>query len=118
MEPDHPDFIYSQRPSPEVDAAWDRLTKSRVFIPITESEVRRLGKDPSIAVKIPDGLPGGGRYVAAEDTIHQLHCLNSLRTTLIHNYDYYWGQKWSFWPPLAVQAHMSHCLDILRQRKS
>lgn len=53
--------------------------------------------------------------MAEIDVFHQLHCLNALRKALVMNYDYYWGAKWGFEPPLMFTTHLEHCMDILRQ---
>ncbi|KXT10704.1 hypothetical protein AC579_211 [Pseudocercospora musae] len=114
-KPDHPDSIYTQDPSPETDAAWERLTHSMTFIPLTAEHAIKMGKDPAFLIQIPDGMGHDGRYLATQDTLHQIHCLDYLRKSLIHNYHYYWGEKWGFWPPFSLVRHLTHCVDILRQ---
>ena len=44
--------IYRAQPSPEVDSAWEKIAIIQYF-PITEESVRRLGKDPKHAVRVP-----------------------------------------------------------------
>ncbi|KXS99588.1 hypothetical protein AC578_2227 [Pseudocercospora eumusae] len=113
--PDHPDSIYTRDPSPETDAAWERITHAMTFIPLTAEDARKMGKDPETLVRMPDGWGHDGKYLATQDALHQIHCLNYLRKALIHNYDYYWGRKWGFWPPFSLIRHVTHCVDILRQ---
>lgn len=110
--PDHPEQIYSRDPAPEVDAAWEKISHSMTWIPLTPEDAVRMGKDPEALIQLPgDDV----RYLSTQDTLHQLHCLNYLRKGLIHNYHYYWGKKWGFWPPFSLIRHLTHCLDILRQ---
>ncbi|KAI1346353.1 hypothetical protein F5Y01DRAFT_321761 [Xylaria sp. FL0043] len=52
-DPSVPRHIYRSPPSPEVDAAWNRLSHDGV-IAVSEDEVRQAGKDPDILVKIPE----------------------------------------------------------------
>ncbi len=54
-------------------------------------------------------------YPAVVDTFHQVHCLDLLRKNLITNYEYYYGRKYNFTPPIFQQAHLNHCLDSLLQ---
>ncbi|EOD45791.1 putative tat pathway signal sequence protein [Neofusicoccum parvum UCRNP2] len=53
--------------------------------------------------------------MAEIDVFHQLHCLNSLRKGLIHNYQYYWGDRYGLDPPIMFSSHLNHCMDVLRQ---
>jgi len=83
---------------------------------LTEAEVRAIGKDPAYTVQ-PDpswGYPAG-MYTAFIDSFHQIHCLNALRKSLIHNYQYYWGEKWGFEPYFMFEVHLNHCVDVLLQ---
>jgi hypothetical protein len=43
-DPNDPWNILQQRPSPEVDAAWDRISDTKAFA-INEAEASQLGKD-------------------------------------------------------------------------
>ncbi len=62
-----PPSIYRGKPSPEVDAAWARLSASHA-VPITKDEVKRLGKDPVTAAKFPESFGyGDDAYVAQID---------------------------------------------------
>lgn len=95
-----------------MDEAWDSLEPIRVF-PISEAQVRKLGKDPKLSVKFPSdyGL-GDDAYMGQIDMFHQLHCLGLLRYQAWKEYDRnatlhrkpYGKMHW---------AHLSHCTDIL-----
>ncbi|KAF5691271.1 hypothetical protein FDENT_3505 [Fusarium denticulatum] len=103
----------SLKPDPEVDEAWEDLEIIRVF-PITESEVRRLGKDPELLVKFPQeyGL-GDNAYMAQIDMFHQIHCLNLLRHLAWAEYNRNGTAKKPFSDLHWI--HVSHCTDILMQ---
>ncbi|KAF4334797.1 hypothetical protein FBEOM_11364 [Fusarium beomiforme] len=101
------------KPDPAVDEAWEDLEVIRVF-PITETEVRRLGKDPELLVKFPPeyGL-GDNAYMAQIDMFHQIHCLNLLRHLAWAEYERNGTAKKPFTDLHWV--HVSHCTDILMQ---
>ncbi|KAF4953701.1 hypothetical protein FGADI_5809 [Fusarium gaditjirri] len=103
----------SLKPDPEVDEAWEDLEIIRVF-PITEAEVRRLGKDPELLVKFPPeyGL-GDNAYMAQIDMFHQIHCLNLLRHLAWSEYNRNGTAKKPFSDLHWI--HVSHCTDILMQ---
>jgi hypothetical protein len=103
--------VLRQPPSPEVDAEWERLTDMGTHI-ISSEEVRKLGKDPSQAVKFPEEWGHGpDAHMATLDGIHLLHCLNSMRKSLKINYDYYHKEPQG---PEYV-PHLTHCLEALAQ---
>jgi hypothetical protein len=107
-------FRNARKPNPKVDAAWEELDTIRTFA-ITAEDVRKLGKDPELAVKYPEeyGL-GRDAYVAQLDIFHQIHCLNLLRHLAWAEYgrDESHGKK-----PFSDLhwIHVSHCTDILMQ---
>ncbi|KAF5554259.1 hypothetical protein FMEXI_2080 [Fusarium mexicanum] len=103
----------SLKPDPQVDEAWEDLEIIRVF-PITETEVRRLGKDPELLVKFPQeyGL-GDNAYMAQIDMFHQIHCLNLLRHLAWAEYSRNGTAKKPFSDLHWI--HVSHCTDILMQ---
>ncbi|KAH9835490.1 Oxidase ustYa [Teratosphaeria destructans] len=101
--------IYRQRPSPEVDAAWEALgvnctlpvsgstanvrfdespfdlfTVQNFIVP--EKDAVRYGLDERMAKRRPRQ---GGGFVAQSEGIHHLHCLNLLRKSTHFNYQYY-----------------------------
>ncbi|CAN9348306.1 unnamed protein product [Alternaria alternata] len=83
--------IYRGRPSPEVDAAWERV-ETQTPIPISREDVIAQGKDPEDAVKWPEEFGfGPDAYIGRIDVFHQIHCLNVLRKHLHFNYDYYYA---------------------------
>ncbi|PVH93679.1 hypothetical protein DM02DRAFT_504547, partial [Periconia macrospinosa] len=110
--------IYRAEPSDEVDKAWDRVSEVFYF-PIKEDSVKRLGKDPKHAVRVPESWGyGKDLYVAQLDGQHLIHCLNVLRK--FSHWDYYYPETWrsnGTWrlqSPIDV-AHRSHCLSTLLQ---
>jgi hypothetical protein len=112
----NPDHIYRLPPSPEVDAAWDRITDIGMY-PISREDIVKIQKNPDISI-IPPEFWGMGNdehgepnYFMEIDVFHQLHCLNALRKGLIHNYDYYWGYEYGFVPKANFERHMNHVCD-------
>ncbi|KAI0113628.1 hypothetical protein GGR51DRAFT_19401 [Nemania sp. FL0031] len=108
-------LIYSFPPSPEVDKAWRRIT-ARSLIALTREDIVGIGKDPTTAVPMnPEwGLPDD-TYLGSVDVFHQIHCLDTLRQGLITNYDYYFGKKWGFEPPIMFELHLRHCTNMVLQ---
>ncbi|KAJ3571418.1 hypothetical protein NPX13_g5386 [Xylaria arbuscula] len=110
-----PRDTYRLPPSPEVDEAWDRITRVNL-ISISEDEIRNLGKDPSLALHSPESWwseSWGNGYMGQIDVFHQIHCLNMLRQGLITNYNYYWGKKYGLTPPVQFGMHLNHCLGTI-----
>ncbi|GAW12178.1 hypothetical protein ANO14919_015390 [Xylariales sp. No.14919] len=110
-----PRDIYRLPPSPAVDEAWDRITRVNL-ISIAEDEIRKLGKDPSLAIHSPESWwseTWGNGYMGQIDVFHQIHCLNMLRQGLITNYNYYWGKKYGLTPPVQFGMHLNHCLGTI-----
>ena len=109
---ENPDPIYRQEASPEVDAAWLRLSNINP-VPISSSDVEKLGYDSSKTARFPPefGL-GDDAHVARIEVFHQIHCLNWLRKELW--FDHYFGHKFPDGKPNAShRAHQYHCLFIL-----
>lgn len=107
--------IFRQDPSPEVDAAWDRI-QTRDGVPISRLDVIRLGKDPDDAAKFPESFGFGNEaYIAKVDVFHQIHCLNTLRMNLRNNFDYYYGSEFPNGTATTKfhDLHVSHCLVTL-----
>ncbi|EON98885.1 putative tat pathway signal sequence protein [Phaeoacremonium minimum UCRPA7] len=114
-DPANPNHIYRMPPSPEVDAAWERIAHIGMHS-LTRHEVEGIGKNATECAKTQlDWGYGPDTYMAEIDVFHQLHCLNSLRKTNILHYDYYWGKTWGYEPPVMFESHVDHCIDILRQ---
>ncbi|KAG4443326.1 hypothetical protein IFR05_001195 [Cadophora sp. M221] len=114
-EPGNPEHIYRGRPSPEVDAAWERISHIGMHA-LTKQEVTDIGKNATECAKtMPDWGYGPDTYMSEIDVFHQLHCLDALRRTNVLNYDYYWGSIYNYEPPVMFESHVDHCIDILRQ---
>ena len=106
--------IYRQPPSPEVDAAWERLGNIDATS-ISSADVLALGKDVSKVAKYPDdfGL-GPDAYVAELDVLHQIHCLNALRRDVY--FSHYFGSKYPDGQPSELhRIHSDHCIYVLLQ---
>lgn len=88
--------------TPEVDAAWDELTKDRYFL-LTDNEAHEAyGEQIG-----PYWNVHHGGYIAGLDVLHTLHCLNHLRMSLyrdVYPFD-----------PVDGTTHIAHCVDHLRQ---
>lgn len=65
---------YRGPPSPEVDAAWQRISIFRPLnLQVSESEFLRIGKSPETAAKNSDEFRGD--YFLQPEFAHQLHCV-------------------------------------------
>ncbi|ATY66311.1 hypothetical protein A9K55_001983 [Cordyceps militaris] len=101
--------IFRQDPSPEVDAAWNRVSDLGV-IGLTKEQLLHLGKDPTTSTKAPSSWGmGEAVYIAQFDGIHLMHCLNSIRKTLHQNFNYYYPRGIG----TAFSAHLAHCQEAL-----
>ncbi|KAI5463888.1 hypothetical protein BGZ63DRAFT_506579 [Mariannaea sp. PMI_226] len=112
-----PKDIYRQSPSPEVDAAWERI-QTRDPIPISREDVIRLGKDPNDVAKFPESFGYGKEaYIGKVDVFHQIHCLNTLRKNLRNNFAYYFGDQFPGDTPTDrfTDLHVSHCISAILQ---
>ncbi|KAF6829901.1 hypothetical protein CMUS01_07963 [Colletotrichum musicola] len=107
LEPGLTPSIYRQAPSPEVDAAWGRVTSTHLF-PLRKDEVMKMGKDPDYVALMPEEFGfGEDMHAGFMDVFHKIHCLDVLRREA-HS-DYYGASSKS---PLG-QAHVDHCIYIL-----
>lgn len=112
----HPQDIYHMEPSPDVDAAWYKISDMKP-IAIKRQAVVALGKDASKAAKWPESLSfGPDLYIGRLDVFHQIHCLDALRREV--HFDYYYCKKF----PGGYQSsdalhktHLSHCISLLLQ---
>jgi hypothetical protein len=102
------------KPDPKVNDAWEELDSILTF-PISADDVRKLGKDPELAVKYPEeyGL-GPDAYVAQLDVFHQIHCLNLLRHLAWAEYGRNESHGKKPYSDLHF-IHVSHCTEILMQ---
>ncbi|KAK8044806.1 hypothetical protein PG993_004830 [Apiospora rasikravindrae] len=111
-----PPVIYREEPSRKVDEAWQALWDTRP-IPLTAEHVRRMGKDPSEAVRIPsDWGYGEDAYFGRLDVFHQMHCLDALRREVY--FDHYYGKRYPGGFNTTSEfhrLHLSHCTYLLMQ---
>jgi hypothetical protein len=106
---DSDESVFRQDPSDAVDTAWDRVADLGV-IPLTYGQVTGLRKDPSSVLKAPpEWHVGDDTYLGQLDGVHLLHCLNSMRKSLHHNFPHYHPNGVS----AAYRAHLSHCQESL-----
>ncbi|KZT69728.1 hypothetical protein DAEQUDRAFT_726394 [Daedalea quercina L-15889] len=99
-------------PSPEVDAAWDRISNLKP-LSIFEDDLTKIGRNsrPSM-VKYHEAFSGG--YVATIEIAHHMHCLNMLRKRTY--WDYYAPLDDSYQRnPDFYRVHLDHCIELLRQ---
>ncbi|TGJ87341.1 hypothetical protein E0Z10_g1493 [Xylaria hypoxylon] len=81
-------------------------------IPITDDDIKAIGKDPKTALKFPPKYGfGDNAYVVHLDISHQLHCLNTLRFIAWGQFDEAAKQPYSdlHW------HHVAHCTEVLRE---
>jgi hypothetical protein len=100
-----------------VDKAWHSLAPLDI-IPISAEDVRRLGKDPNYAVKLPIELGhGSNAYAGRLDMFHQIHCLDALRREA--HFEHYYGDRYPGGlntTSLKHRRHLSHCVHYLLQK--
>ncbi|KAK3900026.1 hypothetical protein C8A05DRAFT_17618 [Staphylotrichum tortipilum] len=112
LDTDH--SIFRQPPSPQVDAAWDRIGSLLPHV-ISRADVVRLGKDPSKAARFPEDWDFGPEaYMAELDVMHTIHCLNAIRRDV--HWRHYFGDRYpdGVFPELH-RVHTDHCLYIVLQ---
>ncbi|KAH8703975.1 hypothetical protein BGW36DRAFT_355361 [Talaromyces proteolyticus] len=109
--PDNKPSIFQQRPSPEVDKAWERISSTE-SIALNADEVRRIGYDPAATWPAPKAEFGEGVYYGVIDVFHQLHCLDILRRTA---WPEYYGdmRKNKKYTPIKWEDHLLHCTYVL-----
>lgn len=95
---------------PEAEAAWDAFEHIRTM-PLTASQIRRMGKDPGKVAQFSDSVfhLGPDAYVGALDFFHQIHCLNTLRKAA------FLGNSGLAGRPALETIHLQHCTDMLMQ---
>ena len=112
MDMDH--SIFRAPPSPEVDAAWERVGNLWPHV-IHTDDVIRLGKDPSKTARWPlDWGFGPEAHVAGLDVLHTIHCLNAIRRDV--HWRHYYIEKYpdGVFPELH-RIHTDHCLHVILQ---
>jgi Mycotoxin biosynthesis protein UstYa len=86
--PQDPPSIFQLPPSPEVDAAWERISDTHALV-IRREELIRMGRDPAEQWPWPKEYGyGEDAYMGLLDVFHQLHCLNELRMAAYPDYYY------------------------------
>ncbi|KAG1810691.1 uncharacterized protein BJ212DRAFT_1378162 [Suillus subaureus] len=105
--------IYRGPPSPEVDAAWNRIGRNVAPVRMTHEEMLKAGAtNLRSKVRYPDKVGGG--YMASLEYAHQLHCVNLLRKASW--LEYYEPADISFQTtPETVRLHLDHCIEMIRQ---
>ncbi|ESK82890.1 hypothetical protein Moror_1378 [Moniliophthora roreri MCA 2997] len=98
--------IYREKPSPEVDKAWEDLYAFQLT-KISKREADQLVNKTTRLTYDPD------HYLVELDVFHQLHCLNMIRKTL-HS-DYYKSMKTDEVEDPATTDHVVHCIDHIRR---
>ncbi|KAG2349828.1 hypothetical protein BDR05DRAFT_994816 [Suillus weaverae] len=105
--------VYRGSPSPDLDAAWDRVTADGRLLAITPEQLLRIGEEPApFMARCPEEY--GGNYFTTVEVIHQLHCINMVRQST-------WGDHYIVDDPDFVRSpdgwriHLDHCVEILRQ---
>ncbi|KAF3402443.1 hypothetical protein DPV78_003726 [Talaromyces pinophilus] len=115
-----------REPGPITDDLWQDYEVQRIF-KLTREQVIAMGKDPEMAVKLPDETFGFGpdAYMGGLDAFHILHCYNAIRTEAFKDY-YFDGEKYHMegYGPESIPKrdhsemfwiHLRHCNDILVQ---
>ncbi|KAG0697868.1 hypothetical protein DFH29DRAFT_1003354 [Suillus ampliporus] len=104
--------IYRGSPSPEIDAAWDRISLDARPLRMTLEQLLRTGEKPSPSMaRYPDEYGGG--YMATVEVIHQLHCIDMLRRVSWGDHYYHHGDMHE--SPEDFRTHVDHCIEMLRQ---
>ncbi|EFQ35950.1 hypothetical protein CGRA01v4_07656 [Colletotrichum graminicola] len=101
-------------PSPEIDAAWERISSLMPHVISTE-DVIRLGKDPSKTARYPEDWGfGPDVHVAELDILHTIHCLNAIRRD-VHWRHYFIDDYPDGNLPELHRVHTDHCIYIVLQ---
>lgn len=90
----NPPSVLRQRIGKEADKEWHRIGDHVWPLVIGEADVRQLGKDPRVAVKIPEDLGyGSDAYIAQTEVFHHLHCLDMLRREVSYEHCKFFDMK-------------------------
>ncbi|KAA8914631.1 hypothetical protein FN846DRAFT_925985 [Sphaerosporella brunnea] len=99
-------------PSPEVLAAWDRITDVAP-LRLGEEDLDRMNISHRASTVKYSEADGGG-YMGYIEVFHQLHCVKMLwKHTYIEQFPEL--QKILKSKPKVYHAHLDHCADVLRQ---
>ncbi|KAG0700057.1 hypothetical protein DFH29DRAFT_808109, partial [Suillus ampliporus] len=105
--------IYRGRPSPEINAAWDRISFDARPVRMTLEQLLRTGEKPSpVMTRYPDEYGGG--YMTTVEVIHQLHCIDMLRRVSWDDNHESSGHGFHE-SPEDFRIHLDHCIEMLRQ---
>jgi hypothetical protein len=105
--------LFQQRPSPEVDAAWDRISDTHGIV-VTRSNLLQMGVDPSESWPWPESDAPSGSYMGMLDVFHQAHCLNIMRRAIFT--EYYGNMRETRKNErFPFEEHVLHCQYILLQ---
>ncbi|KDR73859.1 hypothetical protein GALMADRAFT_71587, partial [Galerina marginata CBS 339.88] len=109
---------YRGYPTPEIDAAWRRITQDCKLKPtrLTREQVLKIGKkDTPSKVKYLE--EDGGGYMAALEVTHKLHCLDVLRKYTYREHYERFDPDFTLLTPEIFRTHLDsdHCVEILRQ---
>lgn len=90
------------QPNPELDLAWDNVTKIPNFFPFSEETLNKIDKGVE-SVRFPKAK--GGEYAGTLEVFHMLHCVDLLRR---HTYfDYYKDIELAFnAPEKVIRVHL------------
>ncbi|KAG1813502.1 uncharacterized protein BJ212DRAFT_1365326, partial [Suillus subaureus] len=106
--------IYRGPPSPEINAAWDRISLDARPVRMTLEQLLRTGEKPSPSMaRYPD--EHGGGYMASVEVIHQLHCLDMIRRASWGEQDNSTSHEFKDSPEVFRRIHLDHCIEMLRQ---
>ncbi|KAG2365815.1 hypothetical protein BDR07DRAFT_1328799 [Suillus spraguei] len=105
--------IYRGPPSPEIDAAWNRISRNVGPTQMTRDELLKANAtNLRSKVRLPDKVGGG--YMASIEISHQMHCMNLLRKATWS--EYYEPTDIAFQStPEILRLHFDHCIDMIRQ---
>ncbi|KAJ5612189.1 hypothetical protein N7510_005383 [Penicillium lagena] len=107
--------IYRGEPSPEIDAAWDRVSMLRPLdIHLTDAEFLKIGRSVETAAR--NAPENGGGFFLQPEFSHQLHCVNLLRKVSHFKFGYYKPRDPDFTDNVELfKTHIDHCTEMLRQ---
>jgi len=109
----HPS-IYRGYPTPEIDAAWLRISQDVKPTRLTREQLLMIGKEDTPS-KVKFREEDGGGYMASMEVTHQLHCLNMLRKYTYHEHYEKFDLAFVDINPEVFRMHLDHCVEIIRQ---
>jgi len=107
--------IYRGEHSPELDAAWDRISQDKLLNRVTLEQLLKIGKT-NLTSKVKLLEEDGGGYMVSLEVFHLLHCLNTIRK---YTYLDYYGTvdtALADASPLVFKTHPEHCIEMIRQQ--